>query len=77
MYKLRRKNYLGSDGHSHCARGVIPIMAVTHTVELIPIYGCRHNCEAAANVSLEVYNEFYLNNYSDKEWYHTISQEYL
>lgn len=77
MYKLRRKQYLGSDGQSHRAGGVIPITAVTHAVELIPIYGHRHNREAAANVSLEMYSEFYLNNYSDKEWYHTISQEYL
>ena len=49
-------------------------MAVTHAVELIPIYGLQHNHQATANVSLKTYNEFYLNNYSDKD---TISQEYL
>ncbi|KAG9316261.1 hypothetical protein JVU11DRAFT_2289 [Chiua virens] len=77
MYKLRRRQRLGSDGQSHRVGGVIPITAVTHAVELIPIYGRRHNHEATANISLEVYNEFYLNNYSDKEWYHTVSEEYL
>lgn len=77
MYKLRRQHFRGSDGQFHRTAGVIPITAVTHAVELIPVYGHRHNREATADVSLEVYNEFYLNNYSDKEWYHTISEDYL
>ena len=78
MYKIRCKHFLGLNSQSHqCAVGVIPITAVTHTVELIPIYSRCHNHEATAAVSLEVYDEFYLNNYSDKEWYHMISEEYL
>ena len=77
MYKLQQGHFLRSGGQSHHATGIIPITTVTHAVELIPVYGHQHNCEATANVSLEVYNELYLNNYSDKEWYHTISDEYL
>ena len=77
MYKLRRKVALGPDGSPYRDAAVIPITTVTHAVELIPIYGHRHDRQATVNVSLEKYNEFYLNNYSDKEWYHTISQDYL
>ena len=77
MYKVQHKVFHGPDGRLHREAAVIPITAVTHAVELIPIYGLRHNRQATVNVSLEMYNEFYLNNYSDKEWYHTISQEYL
>jgi len=61
----------------HREAAVIPITTMTHAVELIPIYGLRHNRQATTNISLEMYNEFFLNNYSNKEWYHTISQEYL
>ncbi|KAF8126369.1 hypothetical protein EV363DRAFT_1453089 [Boletus edulis] len=77
MYRLRRKVVHGPGGHPQRAAAIIPITAVTHAVELIPIYGARHNRQATTNVSLEMYDEFYLNNYSDKEWYHTMSQEYL
>ena len=77
MYKVWCKVFHGPDGCLHHEAVVIPITAVTHAVELIPIYGLQHNHQATANVSLETYNEFYLNNYSNKEWYHTISQEYL
>ena len=39
MYKLRHKLHLGPDGFPHREGTVIPITAVTHAVELIPIYG--------------------------------------
>ncbi|KAG2047378.1 hypothetical protein BDR06DRAFT_1031315 [Suillus hirtellus] len=50
---------------------------VTHAVELIPVYG-----EAVANgvssaTSLEHYERFFLNNFADKESYHTFSTEFV
>ncbi|KIK97443.1 hypothetical protein PAXRUDRAFT_136264, partial [Paxillus rubicundulus Ve08.2h10] len=77
MYKVKRSYRCGPDGSVIRVGGVIPITEVTHAVELIPVYGRRHNRAATAEVSLEMYDEFYINNYSDKEWYHTISENYL
>ena len=77
MYRLQCKFYPGPDSHPcHCS-AVIPITAVIYTVELIPIYGVQHNRQATTNISLEVYEQFFLNNYIDKEWYCTVSKEYL
>ncbi|KIJ19283.1 hypothetical protein PAXINDRAFT_69236, partial [Paxillus involutus ATCC 200175] len=77
MYKVKRSHQRGPDGSVVRVGGVIPITKVTHAVELIPVYGHRHNRAATTEVSLEMYDEFYINNYSDKEWYHTISEDYL
>ena len=66
MYQLQCKVYLGPNGQSHHNGVVIPITAVMHAVELIPVYGCWHNHKATTTVSLETYDEFYLNNYFDK-----------
>ncbi|KAF8837472.1 hypothetical protein BDN67DRAFT_909154 [Paxillus ammoniavirescens] len=77
MYKVTRSYSVDPSGHRQRIGAVIPITDVMHAVELIPVYGHQHNHEATAEVSLEAYDHFYLNNYSDKEWYHTISENYL
>ncbi|KIK76117.1 hypothetical protein PAXRUDRAFT_84538, partial [Paxillus rubicundulus Ve08.2h10] len=50
--------------------GVILLTKVSHPVELIPVYGMSLDHTVTAETSIEIYNHFYLNNFSDKEMYH-------
>ncbi|KAI6141740.1 hypothetical protein BKA82DRAFT_3985955, partial [Pisolithus tinctorius] len=76
MYRLRHR-YFNMPSSQQQVGAILPITDIIHTVELIPVYGmARLDCNVTSTTSLEVYNKFYLNNYSDKEWYHTIA-EYL
>ncbi|KAH7913503.1 hypothetical protein BJ138DRAFT_1220593 [Hygrophoropsis aurantiaca] len=78
MYKVKRKYYpTALDARRERVAAVVSITDVTHAVELIPVYGRRMDRSVTAATSLHVYDEFYLNNYSDKEWYHTACAEYL
>ncbi|KAF8834237.1 hypothetical protein BDN67DRAFT_915355, partial [Paxillus ammoniavirescens] len=52
--------------------GVVPLTNVSHPVELIPIYGMSVNCTVTAEMSVEIYNHFYLNDFTDKEMYHML-----
>ncbi|KAJ8579658.1 hypothetical protein M405DRAFT_870081 [Rhizopogon salebrosus TDB-379] len=45
--------------------------------ELIPVYGTRLDRTITSAISLERYNDFYLNAFSDKEWYHTLHADYV
>jgi len=55
---------------------VVPLTDVTHAVELIPDYGEKVNSNISSAVSLESYERFFLNNFADKESYHTFSTEF-
>ncbi|KIJ64110.1 hypothetical protein HYDPIDRAFT_91168 [Hydnomerulius pinastri MD-312] len=52
--------------------GVIPLTDVSHPVELIPVYGVSLDRTVTAETSLEIYNRFYLNDFTDKEMYHML-----
>ena len=52
------------------------MLEVVHTVELIPKYGALARHDVTSEMCLEVYDDFYLNNFSDKEWYYTIKDLY-
>jgi hypothetical protein len=50
---------------------IVSLTNVTHAIELIPDYGERVNHNVTSATSLEMYDTFYLNSFSDKEWYHS------
>ena len=52
------------------------MLEVVHTVELIPKYGALARHDVTSEMCLEVYDDFYLNNFSDKEWYYTMNHEF-
>jgi hypothetical protein len=56
---------------------VVPLVDVTHAVELIPDYGEKADTNISSAVSLESYERFFLNNFADKESYHTFSTEFV
>ncbi|KAH7904286.1 hypothetical protein BJ138DRAFT_1239251, partial [Hygrophoropsis aurantiaca] len=51
---------------------VIPMTDVTHTAELVPVYGEYLDRRVTMEESMEVFQYYYLNNYSDKEIFHTL-----
>ncbi|KAG1718492.1 hypothetical protein EDB19DRAFT_1899235 [Suillus lakei] len=75
MYMVARKYREGLAGQQMRFGAVIPLTDVTHVVELIPVYGEGANCTVSAAMSMEVYKHFYLNNFLDKEVYHSLRSE--
>ncbi|KAG1782276.1 hypothetical protein EV702DRAFT_960317 [Suillus placidus] len=63
----------GPDGTRARLGMIVSLIDVTHAIELIPEYGGRVNRDVTSATSLELYDTFYLNSFSDKEWYHFIS----
>ncbi|KAG2356110.1 hypothetical protein BDR07DRAFT_1537127, partial [Suillus spraguei] len=52
---------------------IIPLTYITHGVELIPVYDTLLPKEVNSSNSLEIFNEYFLNNFADKELYHTLA----
>ncbi|KAG1740221.1 uncharacterized protein EDB91DRAFT_1237383 [Suillus paluster] len=79
MYQVRCSFYPMPDGSlSHTRiRKIVRLVDVTHAVELIPIYGTTMDRSVTSVTSLEHYNNFYLNAFSDKEWYHTLHADFI
>jgi hypothetical protein len=53
---------------------VIPITEVTHTAELVPVYGEKVDRSLTSATSQEHYDHFYLNHYADKEMYNALHE---
>jgi hypothetical protein len=66
-----------SNGERKCFGDVIQITSIAHTVDLIPVLGVQKDPQIMANNTLEYPTEFYLNNFSDKEVYHTVLREFM
>ena len=77
MYTVRRMFIDNPEGGRSCVSAIISLLDVIHAVELIPKYGAAANREVTSATCLELYDEFYLNNFSDKEWHHTVHNDYL
>ncbi|KAG2354426.1 hypothetical protein BDR07DRAFT_1306193 [Suillus spraguei] len=69
MYRVRRQFETSPNGTQMRLGTIVSLTEVTHTIELIPEYGERVNCNVTSSMSLELYDTFYLNSFSDKEWY--------
>ncbi|KAG2115294.1 uncharacterized protein F5147DRAFT_743744 [Suillus discolor] len=76
MYRVKQWFDTGPDGTRARLRMIVPLVDVTHATELIPEYGQRVNHDVTAATSLELYDTFYLNSFSDKEWYHALHTEF-
>jgi len=77
MYTIQRMFVNNPDGRRSHVGTIISLLDVIHAVELIPKYGAVANREVTSETCLELYNEFYLNNFSDKEWHYTIHSDYV
>ncbi|KAI6137503.1 hypothetical protein EDD17DRAFT_1501633, partial [Pisolithus thermaeus] len=72
MYTICHMFIENADG-SRCQVGtIIPILDILHAVKLVPRYGVSANQDVTTETSLEVYDEFYLNSFSSKEFYYAI-----
>ncbi|KAG0705855.1 hypothetical protein DFH29DRAFT_980756 [Suillus ampliporus] len=52
---------------------IIPLTDVTHAVEIIPVYQGPLGKDVNSGNSLEVFDDYFLNNFADKELYHSLS----
>ncbi|KAG1779278.1 hypothetical protein EV702DRAFT_1178461 [Suillus placidus] len=77
MYRVRHSFYTAPDGSRTRIGKIVRLVDVTHAVELIPIYGTTLDRSVTSLTSLEHYDNFYLNAFSDKEWYHTLHADYI
>ncbi|KAG1843883.1 hypothetical protein F4604DRAFT_1884546 [Suillus subluteus] len=75
MWTVER-SYVEDQHGKHRCGGVVPLTSVTHAVELIPEYGEKIDEKISLAICLESYDRFFLNNFADKESYHTLSTEF-
>ncbi|KAG1730410.1 uncharacterized protein EDB91DRAFT_1239099 [Suillus paluster] len=59
------------NGNCHREGAVVQVTYATHMVELIPVYGEAVGNGVSSMTCLESYKHFFLNNFTDKESYHT------
>ncbi|KAG0696528.1 hypothetical protein DFH29DRAFT_812892 [Suillus ampliporus] len=52
---------------------IIPLTDVTHAVEIIPVYQGPLGRDVNSGNSMEVFDDYFLNNFADKELYHSLS----
>ncbi|KAG2040760.1 hypothetical protein BDR03DRAFT_932634 [Suillus americanus] len=52
---------------------IIPLTDVMHAVEIIPVYQGPLGKDVNSRNSLEVFDKYFLNNFADKELYHSLS----
>ncbi|KAG1824679.1 uncharacterized protein BJ212DRAFT_1566371 [Suillus subaureus] len=77
MYRVRCSFHTAPDGSRTRVGKIVHLIDVTHAVELIPVYRVTLDRTVTSATSLEHYNDFYLNAFSDKEWYHTLHADYV
>jgi hypothetical protein len=77
MFRVKRQFATGPDGGRVRVGTIVPMVDVTHAIELIPVYGERADRSVTSSTSLEHYDTFYLNSFSDKEWYHTLHENFM
>jgi hypothetical protein len=77
MWTVERAYTQDENGNRHREGAVVQVTDVTHAVELIPVYGEAVGNGMSAATCLESYEHFFLNNFTDKESYHTFSTEFV
>jgi hypothetical protein len=65
------------NGNCHREGAIIRVTDVMHAVELIPVYGEAVAKGVSSATCLESYEHFFLNNFMDKESYHTFSTKFV
>lgn len=74
MYRVQHSFYPGSQTR---IEKIVRLIDVTHAVELIPIYGTTMDRSISSTTSLKHYDNFYLNAFSNKEWYHALHADFV
>lgn len=73
MWVVERNFRQALDGQVTHEGRVIPLTFISHAIELVPIFGSSSvPSTVTAAMSQEVYNQFFLNHYGDKEIYNMI-----
>ncbi|KAG2043528.1 hypothetical protein BDR03DRAFT_851704, partial [Suillus americanus] len=76
MWTVERTYMIDQHGEHYRCGGVVSLTDVTHAVKLIPEYGNKVDEKISSATSLESYDRFFLNSFTDKESYHTFSTEF-
>ncbi|KAG1739646.1 hypothetical protein EDD22DRAFT_851927 [Suillus occidentalis] len=76
MWTVERAYTQDQNGNRHREGVIIRVTDVTHAVELIPVFGETVAKDVTSATCLEHYERFFLNNFADKESYHTFSTEF-
>ncbi|KAG1759043.1 hypothetical protein EDD22DRAFT_981216 [Suillus occidentalis] len=76
MWTVERAYTQDQNGNHHREGVIIRVTDVTHVVELIPVFSETVAKDVTSATCLEHYKRFFLNNFADKESYHTFSTEF-
>ncbi|KAG1880082.1 hypothetical protein F4604DRAFT_1541675, partial [Suillus subluteus] len=76
MWTVEHTYMIDQHGKHYRCGGVVSLTDVTHAVKLIPEYGNKVDEKISSATSLESYDQFFLNSFTDKESYHTFSTEF-
>ncbi|KAG1726841.1 hypothetical protein EDB19DRAFT_1943827 [Suillus lakei] len=77
MWTVERTSVQDNTGNRYRQGTVVQITDITHAVELIPCFGEKATSDVSSATCLESYERFFLNNFADKESYHTFSTEFI
>jgi hypothetical protein len=77
MWTVERTYVQDNAGNRYRQGSVVQITDVTHAIELIPCFGEKVANGVSSATCLESYERFFLNNFADKESYHTFSTEFV
>ncbi|KAG1759913.1 hypothetical protein EDD22DRAFT_781898, partial [Suillus occidentalis] len=76
MWTVEHTYTVDQHGKRYRCGGVVLLTDMTHAVKLIPEYGNKVDGKISSTTCLESYDCFFLNNFTDKESYHTFSTEF-
>ncbi|KAG1749592.1 hypothetical protein EDD22DRAFT_981821 [Suillus occidentalis] len=76
MWTVEHAYTQDQNGNRHREGVIIRVTDVMHAVELIPVFGETVAKDVTSATCLEHYEHFFLNNFADKESYHTFSTEF-
>ncbi|KAG1908813.1 uncharacterized protein F5891DRAFT_1206313 [Suillus fuscotomentosus] len=71
MWTVERSYVQDNTGNRYRQGAVVQITDVTHAIELIPCFGEKVASDISSATCLERHERFFLNNFADKESYHT------
>ena len=66
---ILRQHFRNDDTPMH---DVIPLMSICEIVQLVPVFGAKMDTQFNSNTSLDLAQEFYLNNFANKNTFHAI-----
>ncbi|KAG1814484.1 hypothetical protein EV424DRAFT_1630369 [Suillus variegatus] len=76
MWTMECSYVQDNTGNRYRQGAVVQITDVTHAIELIPCFGEKVASDISSATCLERHERFFLNNFADKESYHTFSTEF-